>query len=273
MPRNRASLKAAVAVGVDESVPKTESPQRVGTAADDDRGLDNFRPIRIRKASDEVLAVLADAIRGGLYRPGDLLPRERDLAAKLRVSRPVVREAIDVLRVNGVVSARRGYAGGTLIESLSRLQDVIAHIQGETRENIRSLIEMRQVLELPAALLTAQRATKADFARLESLVEMLEGLVPQPEEFYQADVQFHLAVAEISGNRVLAECLGYTFNAIAAVREQYPHARVELQHAIKNQRTMIGAIESGDATRITGAVHEHIRSVAEVFLGESKTLF
>ena len=58
----------------------------------DDRGLSAFSPIRIRRASDEVLAVLVDAIRGGLYEPGDALPPERDLAERLHISRKVLNE-------------------------------------------------------------------------------------------------------------------------------------------------------------------------------------
>src|SRR5262249_6487237 len=77
-----------------------------------DRGLSAFKPVQLRKAADEVLAALIDAIRGGLYRPGDLLPRERDLAEQLEVSRTVVRSAIDTLRQAEVLSVQRGRRGG-----------------------------------------------------------------------------------------------------------------------------------------------------------------
>jgi hypothetical protein len=49
--------------------------------------LAHFRPVRLRKAADVVVDILVDAIRNGLYIPGDKLPRERDLAAHLEVSR------------------------------------------------------------------------------------------------------------------------------------------------------------------------------------------
>ena len=61
----------------------------MGTEVDDVR-IGAFRPIRQRRAADEVIAVVADAIRSGLYRPGDFLPRQADLAERLQVSRSVV---------------------------------------------------------------------------------------------------------------------------------------------------------------------------------------
>ena len=73
----------------------------------DDRHLGVFRPIKLQKAADAVIAVLADAIRGGLFEPGDLLPSERNLAAQLQVSRSVLREAVDVLRREGILAVKR----------------------------------------------------------------------------------------------------------------------------------------------------------------------
>src|SRR5687767_14011293 len=89
--------------GMHDSAPALRS-----LARDGDRGLTAFSPITLRKASDEVLAVLVDAIRGGLYEIGDALPPERDLAERLNVSRKVLRDAIDELRQAGIVTVRRG---------------------------------------------------------------------------------------------------------------------------------------------------------------------
>lgn len=86
--------------------------ERRRAMAEGDRGLILFAPIQTRKASDEVLGVLVDALRGGIYEVGDMLPPERDLADQLNVSRKVLREAIERLRAEEIVSVRRGAAGG-----------------------------------------------------------------------------------------------------------------------------------------------------------------
>jgi GntR family transcriptional regulator, transcriptional repressor for pyruvate dehydrogenase complex len=233
-----------------------------------DRGLSAFQPIRVTKASDEVLAVLVDAIRGGLYEPGDLLPRERDLAERLEVSRTVLRAALDVLRRAGVVSVRRGNAGGIVVESTANLVQVLAGIQGGTREDLRSVLEARRPLELASSLLVAAQMTSEVVAELERLVAMLEPLLDQPGEFYEADIRFHLRVGELSGNEVLAQFIRSTFARLAVIRSQFPVAHVELRAALANQRRLLGAITGGDEDDIVMAVDEHLTAFEEVMLGE-----
>ena len=207
-----------------------------------DRGLSAFRPIRLRKASDEVLLALIDAIRGGLYSPGDLLPRERDLAEQLEVSRTVVRTAIETLRQAGVLSVRRGRSGGAQVLSTTGLVEVLARLGGKTISDLRSILEARRMLEISAALLAARRMTADDFAELGAMADELPRLVDEPEAFYEADVKFHLAVATRSGSEVIADYLRDVFKRLAQIRAQYPVAHVTFGDAIANQRTLLEAL-------------------------------
>jgi GntR family transcriptional regulator, transcriptional repressor for pyruvate dehydrogenase complex len=238
-----------------------------------DRSLDAFQPIRVPKASDEVLAVLVDAIRGGLYEPGDLLPRERDLSDRLEVSRTVLRAAIDVLRQAGVVSVRRGNAGGIVVESTANLAQVLAGIQGGTRADLRSVLEARRPLELAGSLLAAGRMTDDRAAELQRLVAMLEPLLDQPAEFYETDIRFHLRVGELSGNEMIAQFVRSTFGRLAVIRSQFPVAHVELRAALANQRRLLRAITGGDEADIAAAVDEHLTAFEEVMLGERLRFF
>ena len=233
-----------------------------------DRKLEAFSPVRVRSAADEVLAVLADAIRGGLYQPGDLLPRERDLADRLGVSRPVVREAIAVLRHAGIVTVRRGQGGGALVSSVANLTSVLRRIAGETRLELRSLLEVRRAVELNAALLTAERAGPDAMVWLTGLVAALPAFSGQDHEFYAADVRFHLALGETSGNPMVAEILRQTFNRIDVLREPFPHAHVDFDAAIANQEEYLRAIRDGDRGIIAAAVDHHVGDFETVFLGE-----
>jgi DNA-binding FadR family transcriptional regulator len=74
-----------------------------------------FQPLVIRRAVDEVVSVLVDAIHGRLLEPGDRLPREVDLAERLAVSRNTVNQPTARLERAGVVSVRRGPHGGTVV--------------------------------------------------------------------------------------------------------------------------------------------------------------
>lgn len=234
----------------------------------EDRGLSAFRPVRLRKASDEVVAVLIDAMRGGLYLPGDLLPRERDLAARLDVSRDVVREAIETLRRQGIVSSRRGRHGGTVVESLRNLSLVQASLTGETTANLRSLLELRRMIETPAALLASQRGSREDFARLRALVdELVRAGDRPPGENLELDARFHVAVAETARNDALARTVRATLDQILWIRSFFPVGRVELHRASSNQEETLAAIVSGDRERVLRAVDRHLGAFEEVVLG------
>ncbi len=242
------------------------------SAVSDDRGLQAFSPIEVRKASDEVLAVLVDAIRGGLYEIGDALPPERDLAERLNVSRKVLRDAIDQLRQEGIVSVRRGSGGGTVIESLENLTQVCASIQGETRASLRSLLEMRRPLECTAALLASQRATEDQHVWLRRLVLMLDNLIDRPKEFWEVDIRFHFTVADISGNPYCSMFLRDIFNRMSVIRQQFPYAHVPHLQAITNQQMTLEAIVSRDTDRVLTVMDEHLAALEYVLLGQRLTI-
>jgi GntR family transcriptional repressor for pyruvate dehydrogenase complex len=233
----------------------------------DDRHLASFQPIRQRTAADEVVGVLVNAIRGGLYGPGDLLPRERDLAERLEVSRTVVREATNVLRRADVVTVRRGHAGGVVVASLANLSSVVAQIRGETQETLQSVFEARRSLEATIALLAAERASKEQLERLDRLVEELASLLDQPEEFLVRDVQFHIAMGESTGNPLLSRLLRTVLDELLHTLAHFPVGRADLRHAISVQRRTLAAIQSGDREDIVREVDDHLGMLEETFLG------
>jgi len=233
----------------------------------DDRHIRAFRPIRLQKAADAVIAVLADAIRGGLFTTGDLLPNERNLAAQLQVSRNVLREAIDVLRREGVLSVKRGPAGGITVVCTERLQDVIASLHGPTHELMQCALEVRRSLELPAFLRAAARASDEELAALEPLVAGLEQVAENLDEFYALDQKFHREVVRIAANHLLTDFYNATLAQLADIRDQFPVLQVGPEQALRNQRTMYAALCSRKPDRIAAAVEEHLRATEIIYLG------
>jgi GntR family transcriptional repressor for pyruvate dehydrogenase complex len=239
----------------------------VDTSTEQVDKIEAFRPLRVRRASEEVVVVLVDAIRGGLYEPGEKLPRERDLAAALEVSRAVVSEAIKVLERAGVVSVRRGATGGVFVVSRWIPPDVMAAIEGVSYANMQSILEVRRLLETEAALVTGLRRTDDDLADLARLVELLPDLLDDPDEFHAVDVQFHVRIGESSGNELLARLVRETLHALMSSRAHYPVGHVDLAHALRNQQDTLAAIVSGMPELIAQSIDEHLASAEEYFLG------
>lgn len=239
--------------------------------ASDDRNLRVFRPIKLQKAADAVIAVVADAIRAGLFEPGDLLPTERSLASQLEVSRSVVREAIDVLRRAGIVSVKRGPGGGIMVVSDEQLRDVVAGLRGKTHDLMGSALEVRRSLELPAFLLAARRATDEELDELERLVVGLEKLEDEPDAFYALDLKFHREVIRLARNPLLADCYRATLAQLAEIRQQFPVLRVPFEQALENQRTLYAALRSRDRARIETAVDDHLTATEIIYIGRRIT--
>lgn len=234
---------------------------------EDDRKLSAFSPITLRKAADEVVTVLLDAIHGGVYQPGDRLPRERDLAERLEVSRATVREAITRLSRTGLLSVKRGNNGGAVV--MKRIADPV--LLGEVASGpteVRAILEARRPLEMASALLACQHATAEDLDDLARLVDELAEVVEHhPEDGWAVDVQFHLRLGEASHNPFLADLIKEVFRRYRAIRVQYPVGRIELGPAVVNQRELLEAIRSRDLTRTSAAMEDHLGVVEEHFFG------
>jgi GntR family transcriptional repressor for pyruvate dehydrogenase complex len=243
----------------------------VAPDAPDDRRLGAFRPLLLRTASDEVVAVLANAIAGGLYTPGDLLPRERDLAERLGVSRTVLREAIAVLRRAGVVTVRRGATGGATVASLASLPQVLSSLHGPSQSTIQSLLEARRPLELTAATLAAARASDDELEQVRTeLIDPLPDLTDDPERFLALDVRFHLAIPRLAQSAVVEELLASVLSRLVATLTQFPFGRVvDLHRAITNQADTMAALETRDPNRVRAAVDSHMVTLEQQFLGHS----
>lgn len=236
----------------------------------EDRGLSMFRPIRVRKVADEVIFVITNAIRGGVYHPGDRLPRERELAERLEVSPTTIREAIGVLERAGIVSVRRGNNGGVFVRTRFIAPSVLEAIEGESFVNLRVLLQARRVLETSCSVLAARNATEADFADLEQLLELLAELTEKGEaadEIVAVDLQWHLRVGVASHNPTLAGFLDEVLRTLGALGRQLPAAHIRLLDGVSNQRHTLAALRSGDTALIEASVDHHLGSLEEHLLG------
>lgn len=148
----------------------------------------------------------ADIVRGR-FAPGTLLPKEADLVAEYQVSRTSVREAMKVLAAKGLIEIRRKIGTRVRPRDLWNMfdSDVLAwhHRQGLGEAVLRDLIELRQIIEPPAARLAAGRASMGDLRVIEHALAHMAENVRDPENYAASDVSFHMAVLAASHNALL----------------------------------------------------------------------
>jgi GntR family transcriptional regulator, transcriptional repressor for pyruvate dehydrogenase complex len=228
---------------------------------------DAFPSLDLTRASDAVMRALIDGIRAGAAPPGTRLPRDSELARRFGVSRPVVREAIDLLRRAGIVDVRRGNRGGVFVRSLAIPTELLTERTRLGHEEIRQLLEARRTIETTCALLAAERGTRADLGELEELARGLEDMRDAPEDFIELDIRFHLRLAALSGNRPLQAFLSDVFRDLAAVRALYPVAYGDMDTAIGYQLDTVSALRSGDSELVLQSMDRHLGGLEGHFLG------
>ncbi len=213
--------------------------------------------------------MILDAITAGVFEPGDALPHQRDLAAQLEISRPVVIQALDVLRRAGIVRSRRGLNGGTFVDSLENLPEVLRSLHAAPDDDIRSVLEVRRGLETAASVLAAQRASDADLRHLEALAEELAlGLDRPIEEIWATDMRFHLAVAASTRSQLLTEFLTATINNLTVIRRTITSGCVGWQQGVEHHLRHAAALRTRDLAAIVPAVDDHLAALEQAHLGE-----
>lgn len=159
--------------------------------------------IQKKSLADELAGILKQQISSGHYRIGDKLPIEPELMKQFGVGRSTVREAIKILSNSGLLRVQQGV--GTFVEQPSVGKEAID--QRLQRADFRDLDEVRQLLEMKIAEKAAMNRTDQDIEAIKVHLTARDRHAKegQLEACIQSDISFHLAIAEASGNDILAD--------------------------------------------------------------------
>ena len=225
----------------------------------------------------ETLLEFVEAIVSGELEPGSRLPKETALTAQYEISRGVARESLRALEERGLVTVKHG--GHTLVNPRDKWDifdpDVIeAALRGAAAVSLLGdYLECRRIIEVEAAGLAARLASGEQVARLEERLEAMKAAVAQRKarvqerEYHAADVAFHLALVEATGNDALASLVRRIDAALLAAR--YPLARPAYRRtrAIPEHEAILDAVRARDETAAREAMRAHLATV-EQYLSE-----
>jgi len=155
------------------------------------------------KGYDQVLNFLSDQLRAGVLQVGDRLLPERELALRLNISRPLVREAVRALAMIGVLEVQQGR--GTFVRSpdFSTLSDVFTFMFVQDGDELDDIMELREGIERQAIRLACLRARTNDFEKIGTALEDIYATIDDPERGGQADFDFHTRLVEASHSAAL----------------------------------------------------------------------
>lgn len=161
-----------------------------------------FQPIKPKKVSAQIAEQIRTSILAGEFAPGDKLPPERDLAEMFGVSRPSVREALNMLASSGLVMSYQG--GGTVVLSLMETASGNPLTELIRAQNTHALdvIEVRKGLESWTAYYAAQRALPEDIRRMEEIVVAMARNLDAKRSSEDIDANLHILIAKSTHNIV-----------------------------------------------------------------------
>ncbi|MEL7104791.1 MAG: FadR/GntR family transcriptional regulator [Pseudomonadota bacterium] len=172
-----------------------------------------FEPIGHESVSDAAVAQIEDLIASGILRQGRKLPSERELAEMLGISRPKLREALQVLEERGLVTTKHGE--GTFVAALTgqAMLPALLALYGRHEPAFFDYLEYRREQEVFAAGMAATRATKADKDRIgDILTDLKTAWSAQDEAASQlADFQLHSAIVDASQNATLIHMMASVY--------------------------------------------------------------
>lgn len=214
-------------------------------------------PTPVRRAN--LTTLILDQLRQYVITHGlsenDRLPPERDLAIRLRVSRPSLRNALDWLSERGALKRVQG--GGTFLQG--NFLDVLADAPGTLSDDPTpaELAEARLLVEPGLVRLAAQRITSNEIASLDRELARVRQRLADPSACRQHDLQFHIRLAQLSGNTLLAATIeGFMAHAMALWNTQ--PSETDPAQVVADHQEIVSCLARQDGDAAARRMAEHL---------------
>lgn len=230
-----------------------------------------IKPIENLSITDTITEKLETMIVEGIFKPGDSLPPERQLARDFSVSRASLRQALSVLESRGLILSRQG--GGNYVCDVVKksFSDPLLDLIKRHHELKFQVIELRQTLESSAAYFAAKRATRQDKENIQSRLAELKAIIPEkkPVEEAKADLELHLAIADAAHNAPLSLMLRNIYSLLLSEIEENLSLIHQLDiNAIKlhgQHEKLVKLIIDGDSEGARRVINEHLELIRDTF--------
>jgi GntR family transcriptional repressor for pyruvate dehydrogenase complex len=223
-----------------------------------------YLPIQSERLYEQIVSQIEKRILAGELKAGDQLPSENELAKQFAVSRTAVREAIKALREKRLVEIRPGR--GTFITNGT--PDAIRHSLGlfmkfGSLNGSASLVEVREILEPEIAALAATRITKEYITAMREAVEIMDTALDNADVFVEADLDFHLALAEATQNPFIPILMDSIIDLLREQRKRIALASGGLRRGQFHHKKILDAVMQRNPQAARQAMQDHLQQVRE----------
>jgi len=223
-----------------------------------------YKVVRTSRLYEQIVQQIEASVLDGTLKPGDQLPAERELAQRLGVSRTAVREAVKALREKGLVEAYSGR--GTFVTngtSQAARQSFDLMVKIGQQEGSPHLAELRLILEPGIAALAAERVKDEDLVAMREAVAVMERSQTDPEAYIEADLDFHLALAEAAANPLILSLIDSIVGLLREQRIKIFNVEGGPQRGQIHHKRILEAMERRDPEMARSAMRAHLEQVRQ----------
>ncbi len=220
-----------------------------------------YEPIQTGRLYKQIVEQIERRIVAGDLKVGDQLPPEPELARQFTVSRTAVREAVKALCEKGLIEIRPGRGTFVINEGPDMRHSLGLLIKLDSAEGSRSLVEVREILEPEIAALAAMRITDEYIATLQDAVATMESALDNVEVFVEADLDFHLALAEATQNLIIPALIDPIIDMLREQRKQTGKASGGLRRGQFHHKKILEAVIRRDPAAARLAMQQHLEQV------------
>ena len=221
-----------------------------------------YKAVRAARLYEQIVQQIEQSIVEGKLSPGDQLPTERELAQQFGVSRTAVREAVKTLTEKGLVESFSGR--GTFVtapKSQSSRKSLDAFFEMGDLEDPANLVELREIIEPEVTILAATRIEEQQLAMMREAVATMERSMKQPEAYIEADLDFHLALAEAAGNPLSLSLLDSIVGVLRSQRLGIFGVDGGPERGQVHHKRILEAIERRDPAAAREAMRAHLEQI------------
>ncbi|MDD2365483.1 MAG: FadR/GntR family transcriptional regulator [Desulfuromonadaceae bacterium] len=226
-----------------------------------------FLPIKPKKVSTQIAEQIRTSILAGEFAPGDKLPPERELAEMFGVSRPSVREALNLLASSGLVMSYQG--GGTVVKSLveTSATNSLTELIRVQKERALDVIEVRKCMESWTSFYAAERALPDDIRRMDEIIAGMKKNLETKKPSEDLDANLHIVIARATHNIVWLHLMQSLFDAMKEFQQTVWRATylTDDDHKLlfEHHSRIIEAIKSKEAAAARDAMAVHLTFAEE----------
>jgi len=222
-----------------------------------------YKIVRSSRLYEQIVQQVEESIQKGQLKPGDQLPPERELAEQFGVSRTAVREAVKALREKGLVEAYPGR--GTFITDGTSytIRQSLDRMMRTGNEGFAFLAEVRQILEPEIAALATTRADDEALEAMRKQVEIMDTAKEDPDSFIEADLDFHLALAEAAANPIILSLIDSIVGLLREQRMGIFQVEGGPERGQYHHKKILQAVEHRDAAGAREAMKAHLTQVGD----------